>query len=149
MLDDSTRDILSYGRVEGNTISSDDERYHAWVDTGDDVIDFMAPLYGEAMAAKGYTKGVPQLMFQRSKLSLAPSIFDLKKQGDCFLCPNAALARYMIPYHLEERRNRDMIETASKWYRKPPEPMRDVETSIAGVMLPALGLGRSTIEGAW
>ncbi|MYM94129.1 DUF2026 family protein [Duganella vulcania] len=149
LLDEETKDILSYGRVEGNTISSDDKRYHAWLDTGDYVIDFMAPLYGEAMRAKGYTKVVPRLVLQHSKSSLAPSIFDLKKRGDCFLAPNNALSQYMVSYYLGERQHRDMIETAVRWYRKPPEPMDVVQTTGRKGVAHTLALGQSIIDGIW
>lgn len=37
MLDEPSRDVLSYGRFEGGRVISDSDNYHAWLEVGDTV----------------------------------------------------------------------------------------------------------------
>lgn len=41
----STHSIVSIGKNEGNTISSDQKNFHMWVQTQHHVIDFMSPIF--------------------------------------------------------------------------------------------------------
>jgi len=150
MLDGASKDVLSYGKLdEQGMIGSDANHYHAWLETEQYVIDFMAPLYGDAMRAKGYTKDVPRWMLQRSHFSLAPDAFQLRKQGDCHFVGNETLSQQMLKDFLCIRMYQDLIRISTEWYRKPPKPMPAVQTSSASGKIRTIQLGRSIVEGEW
>lgn len=149
LLDGVSRNILSYGRVDANIIGSDENNYHAWLDTGDYVIDFMAPLYGDAMRAKGDVVAVPHRMLQRQRSAVVTSTANLKQRGDLYLLPNPVLSQDMVKYYVEERVYRDLIEMAIQWYCKPPAMMAPIQSQGSDGTLRTLVLGTSVIEGVW
>jgi hypothetical protein len=149
LLNEESKDILTYGRMDGAAIASDENHFHAWIDTGSHVIDFMAPLYEDAMSSKGYEIKIPQRMFQRPKENLVQSIFDLKSMGDCHLQPNLALTQNMIKNYLHEPIYRNIIEVSTKLYRKPPMHLPDLIMTNRDGMPRRIVLDPSTITGSW
>lgn len=149
LLDETSRDILTYGRLDGDDADSDPDHYHAWVDAGEFVIDFMAPLYGDAMRTKGYMKDVPRWMMQRPKSTLADHHHELQRQGDCHLLANPALSQYMVQYFLKEPMYRDLIEITTRWYRKPPEAMMPFQTQSASGKVRHVSLDQLSVTGSW
>jgi len=150
MLDNVAKDVLSYGKMDSQgAIGSDANHYHAWLETDEYVIDFMAPIYGDAMRAKGYTKEVPRWMLQRRRSSLAPDAFQLRKQGDCLFMANETLSQRMLMDFLSVRMYQDLVRISTEWYRKPPEPMLALQTSSAGGQVRSMRIGRSILEGEW
>lgn len=149
LLDEASRDILSYGRFEGDSARSDPDHYHAWVDTQEYVIDFMAPLYQDAMRSKGYKKDVPRWMLQRHKSTIADSPFSLRRKGDCHFQENSTLSKHMVNYYLNEAMYRDLIEISTQWFRKPPEIMRSLETRSLKNVVRRTHLDQLAVTGTW
>lgn len=149
LLDDVSRDILSYGKLDGDNAGSNSDHYHAWVDAGEYVIDFMAPLYGDAMRTRGYTKDVPRWMLQRPKSTLADHHYNLQRKGDCHFLEDQALSQYMVQYFLKEPMYRDLIEITTRWYRKPPEPMAPFQTRSSSGKVRRASLDQLYVTGSW
>lgn len=149
LLNEASRDILTYGKLDGDDTNSDSDHYHAWIDAGEFVIDFMAPLYGDAMRTKGYKKDVPRWMLQRPKSTIADHHYKLKRQGDCHFLANPALSQYMMQYFLKEPMFRDLIEITMRWYRKPPEVMASIQTQSSSGKVRRVSLDQLSVTGSW
>ena len=149
VLDDTSRDTLAYGMVHNNEASSDEDHYHAWIDTGDYVIDFMAPLYGQAMRTKGYAKDVPSWMLQRQKSTISDNLINLRKQGDCYFSGNASLSTRMVEYYLKEPEYRDLMKMAVAWFHKPPQPMLPLQTMEVDGKIHSVPLDKVYVTGYW
>lgn len=149
LLNEASRDILTYGKLEGDIAGSDPDHYHAWIETGDHVIDFMAPLYGDATRTKGYIKDVPSWMLQRPKSTLAGHHYDLKRRGDCHFLANPTLSQYMVQSFLKEPMYRDLLEITTRWYRKPPESMIPIQTVSSTDKVRLVSLAQMSVTGVW
>jgi hypothetical protein len=149
LLNEASRDILTYGKLDGDDTNSDSDHYHAWIDAGEFVIDFMAPLYGDAMRTKGYKKDVPRWMLQRPKSTIADHHYKLKRQGDCHFLANPALSQYMTQHFLKESTFRDLIEITMRWYRKPPEVMAPIQTQSSSGKVRRVSLDQLSVTGSW
>lgn len=148
LLNEASRDTLTYGKLECGCASSDPDHYHAWIDTGEHVIDFMAPLYGDAMRTRGYIEDVPRWMLQRQKSTLAGHHYDLERQGDCHFLANPVLSQHMVQYFLKEPMYRDLIEITTRWYRKPPNTMMPLQTMSSSGKVRRMPLDQLSVTGS-
>lgn len=144
LLDETRRNILSYGRLDGDRAVSSSDHYHAWVDTGVSVIDFMAPLYGDAMQST-----LPRWMLQRQKNELIENLSDLTRRGDSHFVANADLTEEMLQYYLSEPLYCDLIRISTEWYRKPPGKMAPMQTRGKHGSIRHVELDRLIVDGAW
>jgi hypothetical protein len=149
LLHETSRDILSYGMLEGDDANGDPDHYHAWVYTGEYVIGFIAPLYGDAMRSKGNIKHVPSWMLQLPKSTLVDHHYKLQRQGDYHFFANSALSQYMVQYFLQEPMYRDLVDIITRWYRKPPEAMLPFQTRSFSGKLRRAALDRLSVTGSW
>lgn len=77
-------DTLSFaGEEEGHFYSSPDA-FHCWVETENNIIDFTAPEYREALAQAGSENKIKRYMLQKEKSSSSPSPHDMIKVGDFY-----------------------------------------------------------------
>ena len=140
---------LSYARFEGEEIVSDDDAFHCWVECDGWAIDFMAPLFGDALRQLQPDIRVSKRMFQRP-LSTMTDTVDLRKGGDFLLLPNPVLTAAVLARALRKPATGDLAEICAHWYR--PTPKRIDERLAMGSddgSVSTLQMKLPQLSGAW
>ena len=142
----STPSVLSIGKNEGNTISSDQKSFHMWVQTQNHVIDFMSPIFLESVQAR---LDVPRQMFQRRQDSESPSIDDLSSPGDFFTLPDPDLSEHFVDAFMDRPNHVDLLLAIDAWYKPHPTPLAPMALLDNYGKVEPLRIVAPRIDGAW
>ena len=149
-LHDESASVLSFADLTQDDVSSNDQAFHAWVQCGDWIIDFMAPLFPEALKDTGVNISIPRKMFQKNVSSMADSLDVLNKSGDFLLSPNIELTKHLQSGLAEKPANADLVDIASRWFVKTPKKIfKEMPISDGKGKLIKAKLSSITIQGAW
>ena len=149
-LHNASASALSFTDLEQGHISSHNHAFHAWVQCGEWVIDFMAPLFPEAMKEAGLSDNIPRMMFQRNISRMANSLEELSKAGDYYLFPNQELTTQLQDGLSEKPANADLALIASRWFtRTPKKVLKEIPISNEKGELTHARLSNITLQGAW
>ncbi len=113
-------DVIAFGLPTPYGVASEDKAFHCWVEAGDKVIDFQAPLFQEQAQRQRPGANFPPRMLQRSKAAARPfpEVFSLSASHAHL--PNNSLSRELIDDFYRRRANEDLITAACDWYRPSP-----------------------------
>ncbi|MCP5003768.1 MAG: DUF2026 domain-containing protein [Planctomycetes bacterium] len=149
-LHDESDSILSFADLTQDYVSSNNQAFHAWVQCGEWIIDFMGPLFPEALKDTGLTVSIPRKMFQKNASSMADSLEGLSKSGGYLLCPNIELTKQLQNGLTEKPANADLVDIASRWFTKTPKKiLKEIPISDDKGNLTKAKLSSITIQGAW
>lgn len=123
MVNTETATVATFGRFADEELTSSDDAFHCWIESNGVVIDFMAPLFGESMKARGYNDAVPERMFQKPRSEIADSVHDLRREGAFFLAPNLSLTTELFQAFMQRPANTDLMKVCLEWYRRPPKSL--------------------------
>lgn len=73
---------LSFAAEENGSFYSDPDAFHCWVETENNIIDFTAPEYREALCLVGLENNTQRNMFQKEKNSMSESPYEMMSVGD-------------------------------------------------------------------
>ncbi len=118
--------VISIAKNEDGMVTSDRDGFHMWVQTETHVIDFMAPIFNEAVKGKGYPGTVPRKMFQRSLSAEMESIEELRAPGDYFTLPNIELTSELIDSVFDRPATVDLLNAVDRWFKKYPKKLDDL-----------------------
>jgi hypothetical protein len=149
LVDAAGKNVSVMGAFENGLLVSTDEAFHCWIEAQGVIVDFMAPLFGDAMQSVDSTLTVPRRMFQKPS-SLAGHSFDaLKEDGDFLLQPNGALAEQLFQAFMNRPGSMDFLHVCLTWYVKPPQPLPDMSmVNDLGEVYP-LVLKSPPLQGSW
>lgn len=141
---------LSFGTLDGDKVDSNSDAFHCWVQADGYVMDFMAPVYQELLAAAGHTLMVPRLMFQKPLTSMAESPTALHVPGDFRLEPNLALTRELLQQFMNKPALNNLSQVCVDWYQKPPKAL-GTDLSLHGEAGEEgkIRLSKLQLSGAW
>lgn len=146
---DPAPSIISIAKNEDGIVTSNRDGFHMWVQTETHVIDFMAPIFDEAIKGKGYPGTVPRRMFQRPFSAEVESIDQLRGPGDYFTMPNLELTDELVESLFARHATVDLLNAVDRWFKKHPKKLDDL------ILLNDLGekhkltLSAPRISGAW
>lgn len=146
---DPAPSIISIAKSQDGMVTSDRDGFHMWVQTETHVIDFMAPIFNESIAGKGYPSSVPRKMFQRPWSAEAESIDELQAPGDYFTMPNIELTDELVDSLLDRPTNVDLLNSADRWFKKYPKKLDDLSLLNDLGEVHRLTLSAPRISGAW
>ena len=146
---DPAPSVISIAKNEDGRISSDIDGYHMWVQTPTHAIDFMAPIFNEAVMGKGHTLKVPRKMFQRALSSEAESIDGLRAPGDYITLPNIQLTNERIQSFMDRPSHMDLLTAVDRWFKKYPKKLDDLSLLNDLGEVAKLTLSAPPISGAW
>jgi hypothetical protein len=150
LLHEGSASVLSFADLSRGDVASHNQAFHAWVQCGEWAIDFMAPLFPEAIKDTGVDVKVPRKMFQRNISNMAGSLNELSRSGDYFLAPNMELTNQLQNNLTEKPANADLVYIASRWFTKTPKKIiKEIPISDAKGVLTKAKLSNTTIDGAW
>jgi hypothetical protein len=146
---DPAPSAISIAKNEDGKVTSDRDGFHMWVQTETHVIDFMAPIFNESIAGKGYPNSVPRKMFQRPLSAEAESIDELSAPGDYFTMPNIELTGELVDSLLDRPTNVDLLNAVDRWFKKYPKKLEDLSLLNDLGEVHKLALSAPRISGAW
>lgn len=150
LVDDATLLAVSFADMYAQGNPTKGAAFHCWIECDDFVVDFMAPLFREFIAAAGHLNNTPRRMFQKRRSAMAPSHATLEKEGDFHLIPSEQITREAKETFLRVPASRDLERICLHWYRKPPLEidstmvMQDNTGAVTRIHLAEMRVG-----GAW
>lgn len=146
---DPAPSVISIAKNEGGVVTSDRDGFHMWVQTETHVIDFMAPIFNEAIKGKGYTGVLPRKMFQRPLSLESESIDELHAPGSYFTMPNIELTDELVDSLFDRPANVDLLNAVDRWFKKYPKKLDDLSLLNDLGEVHKLTLSAPRISGAW
>lgn len=146
---DSAPSVISIAKNDDGMVTSDREGFHMWVQTETHVIDFMAPIFNEAVKGKGYPGTVPRKMFQRPLSTEAESIEQLRVPGDYFTIPDVELTSELIDSLFDRPASVDLLSAVDRWFKKYPKKLDELSLINDFGKIYKLALRAPAISGAW
>lgn len=143
---DAAPSVLSIGKNEGNSISSDQNSFHMWVQTQQHVIDFMSPIFLESVQARIC---IPRRMFQRRQDSESQSIDDLSSHGDFFTLPDPDLSQHFVDAFMDRPGHVDLLLAIDAWYKPHPTPLASMALLDNYGKVEPLKVVAPKVDGAW
>lgn len=141
---------LSFGVLEDGKVDSNSDAFHCWVQCDGVVLDFMAPVFQELLAAAGHPMAVPRQMFQKDMTRMCASSNELAVQGDFSLQPNLALTKMLLQQFMGKAALSNLSQVCVDWYRKPPKELdTDLVMQAADGIGTSIRLSRLQVIGAW
>lgn len=149
-LDDEAGSVLSFHDDNDREHLSSLRGFHCWILCDGFIVDFLAPMFREALAATGKGKTCSRKMFQKPLSKMADSRLQMRQPGDFFLLPNVELTRQVLgDFHAQDA-VADLLELCLHWYRKPPAKMEPELAAQGGDgSLIRMRLDELTLAGVW
>jgi hypothetical protein len=155
LVDEKPRTVLSMtktadGELDKDIIDSDRKGFHCWLECEDQIIDFQALAFPEAIVRMGNKIRIPRQMFQKQKVTMSTSHESLEAAGDFYLQPNIALTNELVRAFFASPLQMDLMRGCMKWFTRPPKKisggmsMQDSEGAIY-----EMALGDTEVTGAW
>lgn len=143
---------LSFGSLgdDGQSVTSHQDAFHAWVQCDGYALDFMAPLFQELLVSAGHALPVPRQMFQKDLQRMSADVQALAKPGDFYLASNLELTRELLQQFMAKKALTNLSQLCLEWFRKPPKVMPD-DLALQGAdgEVSRIKLQATAIEGVW
>lgn len=149
-LDDAAQTVLAFHDDKAQEHLSSRAGFHCWTLCEGFVIDFMAPLFREALQTGTPGAICSRKMFQKPLEAISDSRLQMRKPGDYFMLPNVALTQELLQEFLSRDLAGDWLEICAHWYRKPPAKMEQelaLQRGDGGVV--RLKLSEMAVDGIW
>lgn len=146
---DPAPSVISIAKNDDGMVTSDRDGFHMWVQTETHVIDFMSPIFNEAVKGKGYPGTVPRKMFQRPLSAEVESIEQLRAPGDYFTIPDIELTSELIDSLFDRPANVDLLNAVERWFKKYPKKLDELSLLNDLGEIYKLTLRAPAISGAW
>lgn len=111
---------MVFGKPENDTLVSDTNNFHCWVEVEGWVIDLMAPLFDEMAPADRKGAVIPRFMFQKPVIADVKSI-SLDTPGATLHIPNDRLTTDLMRGFTEKTAHSDLVRVCDQWYARPPK----------------------------
>ena len=115
--------VSTFGKLVDNDLVSQADSFHCWIQAGEVILDFMAPLFKESLQTYGHDIPVPRRMFQKPLREMSPNIYELRGEGAFYLRPNPELALDLFSSFSKRHMNTDLANVCMTWFAKPPKPL--------------------------
>ncbi len=149
-VDDADGFTIVFGRVAGAEVVSDSSGFHCWIESGDWIIDFMAPLFSEVGGASGRTQRIPRRMFQRPVSAMAMSPDGLRRAGDFLLRPDPMLTKSLLEGFVSRPASGDLIDVCRHWFAPCPHPIQPtIQMGSDDGTVRSIGLSALELDGTW
>lgn len=120
-------DALSFaGEEEGNFYSSPDA-FHCWIETENNIIDFTAPEYREALTQAGSKNQIKRNMLQKAKSSSCSSPHDMVNIGDFYFESNPALTAHLLQNMFAKPAAQDLAKICIEWCKRSKKKLSKFE----------------------
>lgn len=147
MVDEKKANVVVYGRKQNDEWVYDSNGFHAWVECNGWLIDFMAPIMGQALAEDGVTFNVPRKMLQKSLADGKDDLRAIQHEGDFFCRSDSSVAHAVLDS--QGAMFEDLVGVCRTWFRKPPKVLPPIALAGNETRSKTLVLRAPSIVGAW
>ena len=109
---------LSFAGEENGDFYSNQDAFHCWVETENNILDFTAPEYREALSQAGSDNRVNRNMFQKPKTSMSENPDEMAYVGDFYFESNLALTSNLLANMFEKPATQDLAKIALEWCKR-------------------------------
>lgn len=142
--------VLSYGIANDSEVASSGDAFHCWVQAEDYVVDFTAPVYGEALRQVGFTHKLQRKMFQRPFSKMADHPHAMSEEGDYFAYPSVELTNELMARFGTSQQAQDLVNVCAHWFKKPPKRIEEeFRTTDGKGIVEVMPLSKIRLSGAW
>ncbi|CZF79693.1 DUF2026 family protein [Grimontia marina] len=120
-------DTLSFAVEKEGRFYSGLDAFHCWVETENNIIDFTAPEYREALAQAGIATKIQRNMLQKEKSSVCASIYDMANVGDIYFEANPNLTGFLLQDVLVTPAIQDLAGVCIEWHKKGKKKLSKLE----------------------
>ncbi|MDB5743464.1 MAG: hypothetical protein JWR68_1779 [Polaromonas sp.] len=147
LVNEKNTNIMVYGREEDGTFVNDKKAFHAWVECDGWLIDFMAPIMGNALREDGSDWDVPRYMLQKRLEHRMATIGDIKHVGEFFIEHDYALTESLIDG--QGVQFVDLMNVCLAWFCRPPKPLKAMAMGDSHGAPKNLEMRAPSIDGVW
>lgn len=142
---------LMFAGEEENGFYSSPEAFHCWVETENNIIDFTAPEYREALTQAGEENKIKRNMLQKQKALISSSPHEMSKVGDFYFEKNPTLTAHQLKKMFDKPATQDLANICLEWCKKSKKKKKlssfDIRNDL-GEVTHITPINRS-IVGAW
>jgi len=120
-------DTLSYAGEEEGSFYSSPDAFHCWIETENNIIDFTAPEYREALTQAGSKNPIKRNMLQKAKYLGCPSPHDMVNIGDFYFESNPALTAHLLQNIFAKPATQDLAKICIEWCKKSKKKLSKFE----------------------
>ena len=145
-----SNNVLAFAKMENGHLISSYDAFHCWIEVGDYIIDFTAPLYRKLLAEYEMPSVIERKMFQKPISDTSPSPNEVSNAGSFFLASNSILESQLMNEFFMKQTNKDLMEICLDWFKPYPKKM-DVVVHIGDGKgdINTAKLSPFSITGAW
>lgn len=149
MVDEESALVVVYGRQVNGQWIYDTKGFHAWVEVDGWLVDFMAPIMGQALIEDGCNFNVPRRMLQKPLTDQKNYAEEVQHEGEFFCYHDKAVTESLIDRQSHEFFN--IIDVCQHWYRRPPAGMPPLARRLNGPSgsKSVVPLQAPSIDGVW
>lgn len=142
------RNVISLSQLDDGVPHSSIDSFHCWIYCEGYAVDFMAPIFGEALASADGSFECPRRMFQKDLSQMPMSFDDFRSAGSFYLQSNMELTQQIITSF--PIASVDLVNFCLDWYTKPPKSIAtskllgDSDGNVTNIALSTL-----EVVGAW
>lgn len=142
-------DTLLFAAEEDGDFYSSPEAFHCWVETENNIIDFTAPEYREALAQAGTENKIKRNMLQKEKYSRSASPHDMSNVGDFYFESNPTLTNNLLTKMFNKPATQDLAHVCVEWCKQSQKKLSSFEIidDLGGTTL--ITPINQSIDGAW
>ncbi|MEM7579661.1 MAG: DUF2026 family protein [Cyanobacteria bacterium P01_A01_bin.80] len=146
--------VATFADVSQGQFFCSENGFHCWVEANGWLIDFMAPIFPDAITSVGYQTKCESKMMQKSLDQMADSISSLETPGDFYVQKFPTFKDKIINIFLAKSESYDLLETlfdcSLLWYKRPPEKMYErVSITDRKGNIKNFSLQGKSLVGAW
>ena len=147
MVDEQNKNVMVYGREEDGAFVNDEKAFHAWVECDGWLIDFMAPIMGNALREDGSEWDVPRYMLQKRLEHRMATRGDIQHVGEFFIEHDYALAESLLDG--QGVQFADLMNVCLAWFCRPPRPLKALVMGDSHGAPKNLVVRAPSIDGVW
>ncbi|EGI75814.1 DUF2026 family protein [Hylemonella gracilis] len=148
MVHEPTATVLIYGREQDGRWQYDEDGFHAWVECDGWLIDFMAPIMGQAFKEDGAAVPIPRRMLQKPLADRKPHPKAIQHEGEFFYESDSSVAEALLDD--QSILFDDLVKICLQWFRRPPKALPPIAMGGTGISDPQpIVLRAPSITGVW
>lgn len=144
-----TGNTLSFAGEENGNFYSSPEAFHCWVETENNLIDFTAPEYREAITQAGSNEKIKRKMFQKSKKTMSASPHEMTDVGDFYFESNSELTHHLLSNMFAKPATKDLAEICLGWCQRSKKKLSgfDIVNDLGRII--TISPINNSVQGTW
>ena len=140
--------ILTFGKITDDLITSDVDAFHCWVVGDGWLFDFMAPAFSDIKTSNNIT--IKPKMMQKPISTMCKSVEELTSEGSFYFKSYPEILKNRLDYLSSSLAYSDLADICKQWYTKPPKKIhKSIKVGDNNGNLNTVTLTGNSVVGAW